>query len=435
VPDQAHPDPEEHRRSDPGDRGRVTALGVLGERNFRRFFIGQSASLLGDGMVGVALAFAVLDLTGSPADLGYVLAARSIPLVAVILVGGVIADRFPRRRIMVAADVARFLGQATMATLLISGHARIWELAALQVLHGAAAGAFNPASTGLIPAIVTGGRIQQANALRGLAISIGNIAGPAVAGVLVAAASPGWAIAADAATFAVSATMLTRLRLPAHLAPPARSFVRGLREGWKEFSSRTWVWTIVITASLTNMLFSVFLVLGPATSERSLGGPAAWATILTGLGAGSLIGGIAALRIHPVHPLRTAVLALALCPLPALGLAAQLPTTAVAGLALLCGIGVTVFNTLYETALQHHVPGRALSRVSAYDWFGSLACQPIGQATAGPLAAGLGTYRILWLAGTAQLLLALATLTVPAVRRLSAGAPRTRPPAPVHQES
>lgn len=418
------------------DRGRMNGLAVLSERNFRRFFVGQSTSLLGDGMVGVALAFAVLDLTGSPADLGYVIAARSIPLVAVLLIGGVIADRFPRRRIMVTADIARFLGQATMATLLISGHARIWELAALQALHGAAAGTFNPASTGLIPSIVTDGRLQQANALRGLAISIGNIAGPATAGVLVAAASPGWAIAADAATFAISATMLTRLRLPAHLPPPAQPFLRDLREGWSEFSSRTWVWTIVTAASITNMLFSAFLVLGPAISKQSLGGPAAWATIVTALGAGSLIGGIAALHIHPAHPLRTGVLTLALCPLPALGLAAHLTAIAVAGLAVLCGVGITIFNTLLETALQHHVPDKALSRVSAYDWFGSLACQPIGQVSAGPLAAGLGTYPILWLAGTAQLLTALVTLAVPAVRRLPAGGNREEPAhAPARQES
>jgi MFS family permease len=396
-------------------------LAVLTERDFRRFFIGQSASLLGDGMVGVALAFAVLDLTGSPADLGYVLAARSVPLVAGLLIGGVIADRLPRRRIMVTADLVRFAGQATMATLLISGHARIWELIVLQALHGGAAATFNPASTGLVPSIVTGGRLQQANALRGLAISIGDIAGPVLAGALVAAASPGWAIAVDAATFAVSAITLTRLRLPAHEPPPAQPFLRDLREGWTEFSSRTWIWTTVTTASLANLLFAAFLVLGPAVSKASLGGPAAWATIQALLGAGSLAGGITALHIHPRHPLRTGVLALLLCPLPTLGLAAHLPAPGVAGLALLCGIGLTVFNTLWETTLQHHVPSTTLSRVSAYDWFGSLACQPIGQASAGPLAAGLGTYPTLWLAGTTQLLLTVATLAVPAIRRLPAG--------------
>jgi MFS family permease len=410
-------------------------LSVLKERDFRRFFIGQSASLLGDGMVGVALAFAVLDLTGSPTDLGYILAARSIPLVAGLLIGGVIADRLPRRRIMVTADLARFLGQATMATLLVSGHAKIWELAALQALHGAAAATFNPASTGLIPSIVSRRRLQQANALRGLTISIGNIAGPAIAGVLVAATSPGWAIAADAATFAISAITLTALRLPAHQPPPAQSFLRDLREGWTEFTSRTWVWTIVTAASLTNMLFAMFMVLGPAISQRSLGGPSAWATIMATFGAGSLIGAIAALHIHPRHPLRTGLLALAFRPLPALGLAIHLPLIAVTALALAGGIGLTVFNALWETALQHHVPDKALSRVSAYDWFGSFACQPIGQATAGPLAAGLGTYPTLWIASAIQLLLPLGALTIPANRQLPASSnQQTQALTPAHQE-
>ena len=408
---------------------------VLGVRDFRRFFIGQSASLLGDGMVGVALAFAVLDLTGSPADLGYVLAARTIPLVAGLLIGGVIADRLPRLRIMVAADLARFLGQGTMAALLISGHARIWELAALQALHGAAAATFNPASTGLIPSLVPSSRLQQANALRGLAISIGGIGGPVVSGVLVATASPGWAIAVDAVSFAISAIMLAGLRSPAHQPPPAQPFVRALREGWTAFSSQTWIWATVTTTSLTNMLFATFMVLGPAVSKQSLGGPTAWATIQALLGAGSLIGGIAALRLHPSRPLRTGVLTLALCPLPVLGLAAHLPTVAVAGFALLCGVGITIFNTLFETALQHNVPDQALSRVSAYEWFGSVACQPIGQATAGPVAAGFGIYPTLWVTGIAQLLLALAALTSPAIRRLPASAgPRTPAPAPARQE-
>jgi MFS transporter len=410
--------------------GPATPLFIFKERGFRRFFIGQSASLLGDGMVGVALAFAVLDLTGSPADLGYVLAARSIPLIAFLLIGGVIADRLPRRRIMVTADLARFLGQVTMATLLVSGHARIWELAALQALHGAATATFNPASTGLLPSIVPGDRLQHANALRGLAISIGGIAGPIVAGVMVAAATPGWAIAVDAVTFAISAIMLARLRPPAHRPPPAQSFIRALREGWTEFSSQTWIWTIVTAASLTNMLFAAFMVLGPAISERSLGGPAAWATIQALLGAGSLIGGIAALRLHPRHPLLYGTLALTLCPLPVLGLAAHLPTAAVAGFALLSGIGMIIFNTLFETALQHNVPDQALSRVSAYDWFGSVACQPVGQAAAGPAAAGLGLHPTLWVTGIAQFLLALAALAVPAIRRLPAGTtlPTSAPP-------
>ncbi|GAA4606856.1 MFS transporter [Actinoallomurus liliacearum] len=409
------------------------ALAVLRERDFRRFFIGQSASLLGDGMVGVALAFAVLDLTGSPADLGYVLAARTIPMIAGLPAGGVLADRLPRRWIMVAADLARFVGQGTMAALLVGGHAAIWELAACQAVHGMSAALFSPASTGLVPAIVPGEHLQQANALRGLALSIGRIGGPVLSGLLVATVGPGWAIAADAATFAISAIMLARLRLPAHRPAPAQSFVRDLREGWTEFSSRTWVWTLVAAASLTNLLFAAFYVLGPAATALASGGPATWAAIQAVLGVGALIGGLIALRLHPRRPLRTGVSALALSSLSTLGLAAHLPVVPMAGLALLGGIGMTLFNTFMETSIQHHVPAKALSRVSAYDWFGSYACQPIGQATAGPLGAGLGIHPALWLAGTLQFLVALATLAVPAIRRLPAGAGNM--PTPAHSEA
>lgn len=412
----------------------MKSLTVLADREFRRYFIGQSASLLGDGIVGVALAFAVLDLTGSPADLGYVLAARSVPLVAGLLIGGVIADRLPRRGVMVAADVARFLGQASMATLLISGNARIWELAALQALHGAASAVFYPATTGLLPSIVPGDRLQQANALRGLAASAGRVAGPAIAGLLVAAASPGWAIGADAATFAVSAAALALLRVPAHRPPPGQAFLRDLRAGWGVFSSHTWIWAGTVISSLTNMFFAAFLVLGPAVSKLALGGPTSWALIQALLGTGTVIGAVTALRIRVPRPIWTAMLALVLCPLPTLGLAVHLTAVAVAGLALLCGAGITLSNALWETALQHNVPREALSRVSAYDWFGGLACQPIGQVAVGPLSAGLGTYPALWLAGIAQLLVALGGLAVPAVWRLPAGS-GGQAPAPVSQES
>jgi MFS family permease len=408
---------------------RASRLDVLGQRDFRIFFIGQSASLLGDGMVGVALAFAVLDLTGSPADLGYVLAARSVSLVAVLLAGGVIADRLPRRRVMVAADLTRLAGQGTMAALLISGHARIWELAALQALHGTATALFNPASTGLIPSLVTADRLQHANALRGLAVSLGDIAGPALSGVLVVATNPGWAIAADAATFAASALLLSRIPLPATRPTPSQPFLRDLHDGWTEFRSRTWVWVIVAAASLGNMLFAGFLVLGPAIAKDTLGGPTAWAAIVATFGAGSLLGGLAALHLQPRRPLRTATLAVALLPLPTLGLAAHLHTLPVAALALLGGVGLTVFNAIWETALQHHIPDRTLSRVSAYDWFGSIAGQPIGQAATGPVAAAIGTYPTLWLAGITQLLTTLATLAVPAIRRLPAISPPATPPS------
>jgi MFS family permease len=172
--------------------GERSGLAVLAETNFRRFFIGNATSLLGEGMVTVALSFAILDLTGSPADLGYVLAARTVPRLVILLIGGVIGDRSSRRRMLITADLTRWAGQGVVAALLISGHARMWELIILLAVHGAATGVFNPAMTRLLPAIASDDHLQQANAMRGVAISAGTIIGPALAGLVVAAAGPGW---------------------------------------------------------------------------------------------------------------------------------------------------------------------------------------------------------------------------------------------------
>src|SRR2546425_6346966 len=155
-------------------------LGALREPNFRLFFLGQAVSRLGDGVAPVALTFAVLGLTHSPSDVGFLFAARSVPLVGFLLIGGVFGDRLPRRRLMLTADLVRFLSQGLVAALLIGGRARLWELLALQAVHGAATAFFSPALTGLMPAIVSAGRLQEANSLRGLAASAGNIAGPAL---------------------------------------------------------------------------------------------------------------------------------------------------------------------------------------------------------------------------------------------------------------
>ena len=183
-------------------------------------------------MVGVALAFAVLDLTGSVTDLGLVFAAKTIPLVVFLLVGGVLADRLPRRAVMLTADLVRLTTQGVIAVLLISGHATIWELALTQAVYGAATAFFNPASTGLIPAVISPGRLQQANALRALAMAVGNVAGPALAGILVAAASPGWALAVDAVSFGASAVFLALLRLPVlKRRPRSRSSTSCTRAG------------------------------------------------------------------------------------------------------------------------------------------------------------------------------------------------------------
>jgi hypothetical protein len=230
--------------------------------------VGQSVSLVGDGMLVVALAFAVLDLTGSVSDLGFALAASRAPLVVAVLVGGVVADRLPRRAVMVAADLVRLATLAVSSSLLIAGDARLWELFALQAVFGTAGGFFYPASTGLLPLIVGPNVLQQANALRGLSQSTGAIIGPAVAGVLVATAGPGWALAADAATFAVSAGSLALLRPPRHTRPAQQRFLGDLADGWREFRSRTWVWAeVVVAGAFANIFTAAFTA--NATPKRN----------------------------------------------------------------------------------------------------------------------------------------------------------------------
>jgi MFS family permease len=398
-------------------RGRFDALK---ERPFRLLFIGQAVSLLGDGMVGVALAFAVLEETGSASDLGIVLAARTVPLVAFLLAGGVWADRLPRRALMVATDLIRFGAHGLMAALLIAGEPGIWALAALAAIAGAASAFFNPAITGIMPAVVSAERIQQANALRGLTEAAGRIAGPALAGVLVVGVGPGWALAADAATFAVSAVFVAAIPMPAHVPAGSHSFIADLREGWDDFRSRTWLWTTVASTTFGNMLFAAYFVLGPLVADRELGGAGAWALIASAFGVGLLVGGIVLLQMDPQRPALVATLAVALYTLPLAFLAIPAPAVVTAGAGLLAGAGLAVANNLWETTQQRHVPEELLSRVTSYDWFGSLAAVPIGMLLWGPVGEAIGVSEALWIAFALQLSSILILLAVREIRELPA---------------
>jgi len=394
------------------------SLAVLRQRDFRLLFGAQAVSVFGDRMVAVALAFAVLELDGSASDVGLVLAARTLPLVACLLVGGVVADRMSPRAVMVAADLVRLASQGALAALLILGAPELWVVAVLAGVTGAGTGFFSPASTGLLPAVVAPERLQEANGLRATAMAAGEIAGPLLAGVLVAATSPGWALAVDAATFAVSAALLARLRLPVRLPRTATSFLGDLRDGWQAFRALTWVWTFVAFAASGNMFWGAWSVLGPVVADRDLGGAAAWGGILAAMGVGALAGGVLAIRTRPRRPLITATLAFTVMAAPLALLAAEAPVPLVASAAALAGGGMFLGNAVWEATLQRHVPGESLSRVSAYDWFGSLAFQPVGMAIWGPISVAVGIEASLWLAFLLLVGSGLGLLAVPDIRRL-----------------
>src|SRR5947209_5881136 len=231
-------------------------------------------------MADVALAFAILGLAG-PTELGVVFLSREVPLVVLVLLGGVWADRISRKIILVSADAVRCLAQASTAGLLLTGTADLWKIVLLQIAFGSANAFSRPATTGLIQQLVASERLQKANALLGLARSPAQIAGPAIGAVIVTAASPAWGLAADATTFAISGSLILSLRLGTMTRRAMSSVREDLREGWREFTSRTWVWTIVSYFGLYQLtLFPALLVLGPFVAKEQLGGAGAWGTIL-----------------------------------------------------------------------------------------------------------------------------------------------------------
>jgi hypothetical protein len=394
------------------------SLGVLRLRDFRLLFWGHTVSVFGDGMLNVALAFAVLEVGGSTAAVGLVLACRMVPLVGSVLIGGVIADRGSRRAVMVAADLARVGSQGAMAALLIGGTAEVWMLAALAGLTGAATGFFNPASTGLLPHIVPPGQLQPANALRASAGSASEIAGPLAAGLLVAAVGPGWAISLDAASYAISAGCLTLMRVPGREQREPSSFLADLRDGWVAFRSRTWVWTLVVYFAIANMFWGAWSALGPVVADRELGGAAAWGTVLALFGVGALGGSLVATQVRARRPLVLVALTEGLFALPLAFLAAAASVPLLAFAAFLSGAGMMLGMTVWESTLQRHIPGESLSRVTSYEWFGSFAFLPIGLAAWGPIAAAIGISASLWIAFGLFMASVLTLLAVPDVRRL-----------------
>jgi MFS family permease len=406
-------------------------VAVLRRREFRLLLGGQAVSVLGDRVVAVALAFAVLEVGGSASAVGLVLAARMLPLTASVLVGGVVADRLSRRSVMVSTDLARVVSQGAMAALLLGGVAEVWMIAALAGLTGLATGFFAPASTGLLPEIVPPQELQQANAVRASAVSAGEIAGPILAGVLVAAIGAGAAIGVDAATFAISAACLARLPaiVPDTVDDGDRAtFLADLRAGWSAFTGRRWVWVFVVYLAVGNMMWAAWSVLGPVIADEDLGGAAVWGVILGATGVGALVGSVVATRVDPVRPLVLVAMTECLFFLPLAFLAAGTAPALIASGAFLSGVGMMVGVSVWESTLQRRIPIGELSRVSSYDWFGSFAFYPLGMVIWGPLAGVLGASSALWLAfglGTASI---VALLAVPDVRRLGLeDAAATRP--------
>jgi MFS family permease len=397
-------------------------VGALKERNFLLFFIGQSASQVGSGMAPVAITFAVLQ-HGTASDVGYVAAAGLTPVVIFLLVAGVLADRMSRRVVMLGSDALRALAETGLGIWILTQRPPLWGFLVLAALVGAGQAFFSPAMTGIVPQIVSEGNLQQANALTGLSGSVGGIIGPAIAGVIIAVANPGWAVLIDGLSYVASVVSLYLIKIDWRASEAHESFLLQLRQGWTEFWARTWLWVIVVEFSIVNILiFAPTFVLGPVIVKEYLGGATAWGLILAAEGAGAVLGGILMLKWHVPRPLLVATISPIVWVWPLVGLAYHAPAPFIALGTFVSGVGVSIFSTLWITTMQREIPSAILSRVSAYDWFGSLVFLPIGMALIGPIEKVFGFSTTIVSCAVLLVVFIGATLTVPSVVQMRAAA-------------
>jgi MFS family permease len=364
---------------------------VLGIRDFRILMADRLIAPASVGFSLVGVSFAVLNATGSPADLSYVLAAQIAPSLVFALVGGVAADRFPPQRVIVACNLIMAVGEGVFGLLVLTGHPPLWAMITLEVVTGTGIAMFYPASQALLPRLVPDALLQEASAISRLGMNTGMMIGSAVAGLVVAAAGPGWALTVCAFGLICTTPILLSLRCSPLAAEPSSGLVRQLREGWTEFWSHTWLWVIVLQASVVMMSwYGAFSVLGPVVARAHLGGPAAWGAITASDSVGLIAGGLVSLRLMPRRPMLFVVLALgAICVSP-LSLALVLPLPLVCLASFLLGVFIEMMMVVWTVALTRNIPPSKLARVYSYDALGSVMAMPLGALIAGPLGTTLG---------------------------------------------
>lgn len=381
---------------------------------------------LGSSGALIATAFAVLAAGGTATEVGLVAAARTVPLLLFLLIGGAVADRLPRHRVMVAANVLNCVSQGLFALLVLTGEPRLWQMAVLAALGGTGQAFFAPASEGMVLAGVSGEHSGRAFAVYRMGMNGANIGGAALGGALVAAVGPGWVLAVDSAAFALAAALRAFLDVS---GVPRRAagggMLHDLREGWREVVSRSWLWAVILQFSLVNaMVAAAEAVYGPVIAARYLGGPGPWGLALAAFGAGTAGGALLMTRLRPRRLLLTGALCVFPLALPSAALAVPLPTAGLAVIMFGTGVTIEVFAVTWMVALHQEIPEDKFSRVSSYDWLGSLAVVPAATALAGPVQDLIGTRAALWGCSALIVLLTAAVLCVPGVRRLTR---RTQP--------
>jgi predicted MFS family arabinose efflux permease len=393
---------------------------ALRDRNFRLLFAARGISYVGTYLAPIAVAFAVLDLGGSATEVGLSFAAWTIAQVSTLAFGGVVGDRFPRRLVMIASDAGSFAVRTAMGVLLVTGHAHVWELIALQACGGAAVAFYSPASYGLVREVVREDLLQQANSYLAIARYAAFPLGAAAGGTIVATVGSGTALLFDAGTYGASVLLLSLIHVDS-VARAGQSFLRELREGWSAFVEHTWMWVLVLWIALYFLLtYAPFFVLGPYIAKHSMGGAGTWGVVVTGEGIGALLGSVAGLRFRPRRPLVATGLLFLPTSIQSVLLAYQAPVELLAPAAALAGFAFACGSVVWDSTVQRMIPPDKLARVSAYGWMGAMVFLPAGYALAGPISsvAGMRAYLLFgagWLVAST-----LAVVRVRSVREVTA---------------
>ncbi|MFJ7490630.1 MFS transporter [Streptomyces sp. NPDC097727] len=391
----------------------------LRTRAFRLLFIGRTLSLLGDSAIPTALSLAVYLATGSTGALALVLGCAMIPKLLLLPLGGVVGDRFNARTVALTTDLVRCATQLFVGAELLGGSPALWQIALAEAIGGAAGAFAMPTVSPLIRGTVAESGLLRANSLMAVVNSATRLGGPALAGALILTAGPGWAFVLDGASFAVSAALLSAMKVR-HVPIPRRSLLTDLKEGWSEVRGRDWYWTSLIAHAVWNGAAAVLMTVGPALFVRELGGKGVWVALLQTGAAGLLLGSLLAGRARPRRPVLIANLGLATYALPLGLLAVHAPVAVTIAAYGIAQAGLGFLNPVWETSVQSAVPAHALARVTSYDWLLSLGAMPLGYALAPLAASAWGAEVPLAVAAVAVGAACLATAAVPGVRRFGA---------------
>ncbi len=393
---------------------------ILQLPHYRRFLIARFISNFGNGMGPIALAFGILHMRGGSASLlGWILGIQTIAMLCMSPLGGVIADKYGRVKVLGMMDIIGGSAFLVQAYFFSTGHVPLGIFLAVNIVFGLCWGVFWPAFGGLMPALVGEEELQKANSTNQFVANIAIISGTATGGILVSTIGSTLALTVDALSFIICGIIVFSLRRLTVASEGETSMLDDLKHGWKVFLSFRWIVAIVAAFGLIVMSWAAAEnILGPLISLKNFSGAKSWSIVLSAEAVGYVVGSLLGMRIRPKYPMRFLMLMTLSVSVYIFSLARPQPLWVIAVCAFFWGITLDLWGAIWTTALQKEVPRDSLSRVSAFDGMGSLSLRPLGLAIAAPMANWLGLDHTLVILAILSGVVTLLTLAVPQVWKM-----------------